>query len=835
MKAIACCLVAALAVSPLQIQLLAAAAPPKAAPARAPIDPGWPREITRNGVKLTIYQPQIDEWKNYRALKARIAFVMTAKDGKPVIGVANLEGATTADAASRTVYIRNLTVRSARFPSLPDAEAGPMEDLLKKTLPPHSLTVSLDRLAAGVERSQEAKPVNLKMDPPKVFASTSPAILLMVEGKPVQAPITGTKLQFVVNTNWDLLFDPASSAYYLLDDKTWLTASKLDGDWSLTADLPKEFGKLPKGDQWDHVKASIPAKVERGMAIPKVYYSEEPAELIVFDGNPVWEEIEGTHLMWAKNTESWVFQDTQDHQIYFLVSGRWFRTKGRNMPMTYAGNDLPEDFKLIPDDSPASDVLASVPGTPEAQDAVLLAEVPQEAVVKCKEAEAKAKVTYDGEPKFEEVEGTQMTYAANTSSDVIHYEDKYYLCQDAVWFMSSAAVGPWTVCVHVPGAIYTIPPSCPVYRVTYVNVEPGDSDDWAVCSYTGGYFGTFVAGVAAGAALVWGTGWYYHPYVAWGGRVPIFRPWPATYGFAAAYNPWSGGYAVGGRYYGPYATAGRAAWYNPVTGNYGRAARVAGPYGARTVAAGYNPRTNTAWATRQGNNGYAQWGTSAVRRGDDWVRAGHVATNDGGVARWHGSEGSGRAWKTDDHSGGVARHDGDIYAGRDGNVYRRDGKGDWSKYNDGNWESVDRQDSLKDAREKRADNINQNRGDNRPDRSDLQNRLGANGGGERKIEPKQQGERLGQGGGGQQRINRDNIENRAPIRRAETQPAGDVANRLGQDFNSRSRGETHVQQRQSFQHSGGRADFGSRSFGGGGGGGARSFGGGGRGGGGRRR
>jgi hypothetical protein len=47
------------------------------------LDPGWPREITRNGVRLVYYQPQVDEWKNLRELRARFAFVLTPKDGKP--------------------------------------------------------------------------------------------------------------------------------------------------------------------------------------------------------------------------------------------------------------------------------------------------------------------------------------------------------------------------------------------------------------------------------------------------------------------------------------------------------------------------------------------------------------------------------------------------------------------------------------------------------------------------------------------------------------------------------------------------------------------------------
>src|SRR5438034_11410490 len=31
-----------------------------------PADPGWPREKYSNGTRLIIYQPQVDDWKNFQ-------------------------------------------------------------------------------------------------------------------------------------------------------------------------------------------------------------------------------------------------------------------------------------------------------------------------------------------------------------------------------------------------------------------------------------------------------------------------------------------------------------------------------------------------------------------------------------------------------------------------------------------------------------------------------------------------------------------------------------------------------------------------------------------------
>ncbi len=68
-----------------------------------------------------------------------------------------------------------------------------------------------------------AKPTQLKADPPVIFSSPDPAVLLVVDGKPVLAPIEGTDLQFVVNTTWDVFFSPSDAKYYLVTERGWLT------------------------------------------------------------------------------------------------------------------------------------------------------------------------------------------------------------------------------------------------------------------------------------------------------------------------------------------------------------------------------------------------------------------------------------------------------------------------------------------------------------------------------------------------------------------------------------------------------------------------------------
>src|SRR5262249_46463177 len=149
----------------------------------------------------------------------------------------------------------------------------------------------------------------------------------------------------------------------------------------------------------------------------------------------------------------------------------WFKAASLDGPWTFATPTLPDDFKKISLEHPRSRVLASVPGTPQATEAVLLASIPQTARVNRKEVKA-PEVQYQGDPQFKPIEGSQgVQQAVNTDKDIVKYGDLYYMCFQGVWFMSRAATGPWEVADSIPKEIYTIPASSPVHNVTYVTVE----------------------------------------------------------------------------------------------------------------------------------------------------------------------------------------------------------------------------------------------------------------------------------------------------------------------------------------------------------------------------
>jgi hypothetical protein len=590
------------------------------------------------------------------------------------------------------VLISNLSIENTYFPTLDPAGAANMDQLVRTFLPP-TVWISMQRLVACVPKPAAVPTgVQLNNDPPQIFVSYQPAILLGVEGQPQMADIPNTKLKYVFNTNWALFID-REGEYYLLVGNRWLQSKSLEGPWSATTKLPHDMETIVKDPQWASLKSFVPPPPSSGSVVPTVFYSTVPSVVILFDGQPVYSPIQGTHLSYAANTNSYLFVYAPTNQFYYMTAGRWFTSNSLQGPWTFATANLPADFANIPPGSPAGQVLSSVPGTEEAKDAVMIAQVPTSITVNAAAAAAKASVSYDGAPQFVPIQGTSMFYATNTAQKVIQVGDLYYLCLQGIWFMSTAPQGPWQTAQTVPQVIYTIPPSSPVYNVTYVTqvVAPGGT---VQASYTAGYMGAFVVGVAVGAVIAGGTGYYYPPYYyhpAYG--YPVYHPYPTTYGYSSTYHTTTGAYGVSQTAYGAYGgSATRGASYNPYTGTATHTASVSTPYGSAKAGTAYNPYTGASAATKQGSNGYSSWGSSAaVSKNGESAYSQHYSTaqgTTGSVQTSAGGKAVGASGAYGNSASAGKAANSNMYASADGNVYKNTGGG-WQKAgSNGSWNSV---------------------------------------------------------------------------------------------------------------------------------------------------
>jgi hypothetical protein len=510
----------------------------------------WPREIDSPEAKILVYQPQLESFKDDK-LTARAAVSITKKGTtEPLFGVIWFASRVSTDRDARMVTILDTKVTDVKFPNDPPPDkVEKFKRLLESKFPEGDLTISMDRLLAMLDlvEKEQASADDLKAAAPKIIHVTHPAILVTIDGEPEMSKVEDSKLMKIVNTPFFIVFDPEKKIYYLKGGSEWLSTKDIMGAWQSDPSPPASV--VAAADTFADKQGESGEKQDAG-SMPQIIVATVATELIVSEGEPKYKSVTGTGLLYMSNTESDVFMEISSQKYFVLLSGRWFKSASMKGPWSYVPSDkLTPDFAKIPQGSDKGRVLANVSGTEQAREAVLDTYIPQTAAIK--REDVTVNVEYDGKPKFVVIDGTVMSYAVNTPQSIIRIGDKYYLCHEAVWYVSGNAAGPWIVSVLVPEVIYTIPPSYPVYHVKYVYVY--DYTPTVVyVGYTPGYVGTYVYS----STVVYGTGYHYG---GWHGTVYYARP--VTWGYSVHYSSVSGswgvrvGYAAPGVWYG-----GRAVW-----------------------------------------------------------------------------------------------------------------------------------------------------------------------------------------------------------------------------------------------------------------------------------
>jgi len=508
----------------------------------------WPREVQTGASTYRIYEPQGESW-NGSDLKFRAAAAVTT-DGATRYGTLHGHARTWVEVGTSLVKLENIRIDRVDFPTAKAAGEDYLPDLQRAASDTWTVRrEQLDRSNAVEQR------VVVRNDPPRIIVSYAPALLVLIDGQPVLRKLPDFGLERVINTPALLFRDPRTGQFYLHAYDGWLTARELTGPWQMAVG---DLSALEQArNQIGAARQSEPVDSGEGRpslqdGIPAVYVSTTPAELIVLAGEPQFEPITGTELLWVKNTAAPLLLDAADNQYYTVISGRWFRAPALSGPWSFAPPDkLPEEIALIPDGHALAPVRAAVPGTPQAREAVIANSVPQTATVR--RTDARFEPTIDGEPQLRSIEGTSLRYVSNSPTPIIRVDaNSWYAVDRGVWFTARSLEGPWEVATSVPPVIYTIPATSPLHYVTYVKVY-GATPDTVYAGYTPGYLGTVVAPTGT---VVYGTGAYVSP---WIGSVWYGTPW--SYGF---------GWSVGVGTYWPTWNYGWSPWWGPAWSGWWR-------------------------------------------------------------------------------------------------------------------------------------------------------------------------------------------------------------------------------------------------------------------------
>jgi hypothetical protein len=637
-----------------------------------PLSLQWPRAFDAAGYEYAVYQPSIDQWPGNQ-LSGRFAVATRpAGTSNETYGVVWFTARTEIDKMHRLVTLEDFKITKVKFPTEKGLQTQ-FEAALQEHLPETAKTIPLDHLEAVFAASADITKVRIaevKNDPPHIIYTTRASILVQIDGPPILKPLEGD-YERVVNTRAILLLNTnvMYQAYYLSTAGSWYTSVSIEGPWTPTTFLPGDinaaYEAAMKTGQVD------PALPRQPLAEPPVVYvATTPTELLESNGIANLESIPGTDLLYVSNSDNAIFYYLNETNYYVLISGRWFKCPTLYGPWTYvAKGQLPSDFSKIPPNSEKSNVLLSVPGTPQAQEAAIAATIPQTATII--RTQVVLQVAYIGGPSFVAIPGTSLFYASNTTTPVIMVNSKlYYACQGGVWFVANSALGPWAVATSVPSVIYTIPPSCPIYYTTYVYVY-GYTPTVVYVGYTPGYMGVVYT---SSGTVVYGTGYVYQPVVVQN----TYVSYPPTYGSGASfamgaavgfafgycagsssscyyephygcysyaypyhysyagynvnsanyYSHWGTGYRSGYGGYDPYTgkyyRGGSGSAYNPYTGTHGYASGsgtynpYSGKYSGSTQGSAYNARTGGSYSGSTSTSGNVYNGNYSTTHKSDW-------------------------------------------------------------------------------------------------------------------------------------------------------------------------------------------------------------------------
>ena len=170
----------------------------------------------------------------------------------------------------------------------------------------------------------------MQNDPPRIIYSTTPAVLALIDGKPVLGP-EQDHLQKVINTRALIVYDTSKYTYYLALMDGWMDAPTIEGPYTVARHDPsKALTKIRQVAESSDSNQPL-GNPEQSLQetwgeneVPTVYVSTVPAELLLTQGQPQFTPILGTTLLYVSNSGNDIFMDSSNNNYYILLAGRWF-------------------------------------------------------------------------------------------------------------------------------------------------------------------------------------------------------------------------------------------------------------------------------------------------------------------------------------------------------------------------------------------------------------------------------------------------------------------------------------------------------------------------------
>ena len=213
--------------------------------------------------------------------------------------------------------------------------------------------------ASAADKSKSKTP---PAAPPRIIVRTAPAELVQSSGEPDFAPIQGTQLLYMTNSENNIFMYIDKQMYYILISGRWYSSPAMAGPWAFIASdkLPADFANIPEGSDKDQVLASVAGTDAAKEAVLDAQIPQTAAVdrntascNVTYDGDPKFVQIKGTLLYRAANTSSTVIM--ADKSYYVCDNAVWFVGNSPTGPWMVA-TEIPADIQNIPPDDPVYNV-----------------------------------------------------------------------------------------------------------------------------------------------------------------------------------------------------------------------------------------------------------------------------------------------------------------------------------------------------------------------------------------------------------------------------------------------------------------------------------------------
>src|SRR4029453_10742115 len=165
-----------------------------------PNDGDLPRGYsTPDGSSIVIYQPQIADWVDQKLMNLYAAVSYTPRGANtPILGTIRAQADPRVSVEERLVDFSSLRIEQSNFPGATREQATAAVAAIKSGMQPGERVIALDRVLESFDAST-IRPKNIegvKADPPILFYSTRPAIIINLDGDPIWSPIQNNDSSF---------------------------------------------------------------------------------------------------------------------------------------------------------------------------------------------------------------------------------------------------------------------------------------------------------------------------------------------------------------------------------------------------------------------------------------------------------------------------------------------------------------------------------------------------------------------------------------------------------------------------------------------------------------